>query len=208
VTIDTDHQNKRQAVRFDEFVADTGIVVTPAEEFDGFAVSVILPPDWEPLDSEQFTGMPGTRAWAWPADPGIERVRFAANAVLSMSRVEAALDPAEVFSMLCEWQVHMVQGTRERNRALELASEGPGVVGTLMMEITTDDYGPIASVSRTRIVPAGPQILIAQLTITALLDSPIDKANIGLTVAPGDATGPASVGYHGDAPTTSAEETR
>lgn len=163
-------------MRFDEFVADNGIAVVQADQFDGFAVSVILPPDWAPLDIEPYNSVPGTQAWAWPADPCIERHHFGANAVLSMSRVEASLDPAEAFAMLCEWQVHMVGDTHERHRALEPATEGPGVVGTLMMEITTSKYGPVASVSRTRIIPAGEQTLIAQLTITALLESPIDKA--------------------------------
>ena len=50
--------------------------------------------------------------------------------------------------------------------------------------------------------PAAPscETLIVQLTITSLLDSPIDKAHIALTVAPGDAEGPAPVGYHGETP--------
>lgn len=190
-------QQGTPAVRFDEFVADNGIAAAPADQFDGFAVSVILPPDWALLDVEPYNTVPGTRAWAWPADPCIERHHFGANAVLSMSVVEASLDPAEVFAMLCEWQLHMVGDTHERRRALEPATEGPGVVGTLMMEITTSEYGPVASVSRTRIIPAGEQTLIAQLTITALLDSPIDKAHIALIVAPGDAAGPAPVGYGG-----------
>lgn len=206
MTIGTDHHRERHVVRFDQFVADNGIAVLPADQFDGFAVSVVLPPDWPPLDIEPYNSVPGTRAWAWPADPCIERHHFGANAVLSMSVVEAPLDPAEVFAMLCEWQVHMVGDTHERHRALEPTTEGPGVVGTLMMEITTSEYGPVASVSRTRIIPAGEQTLIAQLTITALLDSPIDKAHIALTVAPGDAAGPAPVGYHGKAPGGSPEE--
>lgn len=207
MTIGTDHR-ERHAVRFDEFVADNGIAVVQTDQFDGFAVSVILPPDWEPLDTEPYDTMPGTQAWFWPADPCTERHHFGANAVLSTSRVEASLDPAEVFAMLCEWQVHMVGDTHERHRALEPATEGPGVVGTLMMEITTSGYGPIASVSRTRIIPAGEQTLIAQLTITALLDSPIDKAHIALTVAPSDAAGPAPVGDNGGEAlaTTSHEE--
>ena len=205
MTIGTDHR-ERHAVRFDEFVADNGIVVTLTDHFGEFAVSVVLPPDWEPLDTEPYDTMPGTQAWFWPADPCIERHHFGANAVLSMSRVGAALDPAEVFTMLCEWQLHMAGDTQEQHRVLEPATEGPGVIGTLMVEITTSEYGPIASVSRTRIIPAGPQTLIAQLTITALLDSPIDKAHIALTVAPGDAAGPAPVGYHGEAPGGSSED--
>jgi hypothetical protein len=50
--------------------------------------------------------------------------------------------------------------------------------------------------------PAAPscETLIVQLTITSLLDSPIDKAHIALTVAPGDAEGAAPVGYHGETP--------
>ena len=53
------------------------------------------------------------------------------------------------------------------------------------------------SVSRTRIIPAGEQTLIAQLNHHGAARFPIDKAHIALIVAPGDAAGPAPVGYGG-----------
>jgi hypothetical protein len=155
----------------------------------------------------EFLGeLPGKRMWGWTADPFIKR--FGANAVLSMSRVGASLDPTEVFGMLCEWQINMVEGTRERGRAVAAATDGPGIVGQLFLEIPTEDYGLIGSASRTRIIPAGPETLIAQLTVTALVDSPVDFADTGLTVAPGDATGPVPVGYHGPPPSAPTEEGR
>lgn len=103
----------------------------------------------------------------------------------------------------------MVEGTRECSRAVGPAIDGPGVVGMLFMEIASDAYGVVGSASRTRIVPAGPDTLIAQLTITALIESPVDFADTGLTVAPGDAAGPAApIGYHGPAPAPTPEEGR
>ena len=192
------------AVRFEEYVAARGIPVTPADEFDGYSVTVALPPDWALFDPQFLGELPGKRFWGWPADPFIER--FGANAVLSLSRIGAAPDPAELFAMLCESQMHIIEGTRERARTLAAAPEGPGVVGLLFLEIPTEEFGRIGSASRTRIVPAGSQTLIAQLTVTALVESPVDFADTGLTVAPGDAAGPAPIGYHGAGPAATTEE--
>jgi hypothetical protein len=197
-------QTAPPAVRFDDYVAVHGIVVTPCDDFDGYAVTVGLPPDWAVLDTDIVGELPGKQIWAWPNDPLIER--FGANAVLSLSRVTASLDPAEVFAMLCESQKQIVAGTRERSRALRAATDGPGVDGLQLLEISTEDYGRVASASRTRIVPAAAETLIAQLTITALVDSPVDFADTGLSVAPGAAGGPAPLGYHGAGPAPTAHE--
>ncbi len=192
------------AVRFEDYVAERGIPVAPADEFDGYSVTVALPPDWSLFDPQSLGELPGKRVWGWPADPFIER--FGANAVLSLSRVGAAPDPAELFAMLCESQMHMIEGTRERARSVTAATEGPGVVGLQFLEFSTEEFGRIGSASRTRIVPAGSQTLIAQLTVTALVESPVDFADTGLTVAPGDAAGPAPIGYHGTGPVATTEE--
>ena len=98
-----------------------------------------------------------------------------------MTQVEAVLDPAEVFPMLCEWQLHMVPGTQETSRDLSDATEGPGIVGTLALRIPSD-HGLLDSESVTRILTTPQRTLIAQLTLTALLESPVDRNNIGLAV--------------------------
>jgi hypothetical protein len=85
------------------------------------------------------------------------------------------------------------------------ATEGPGVVGLQFLEFTTEEFGRIGSASRTRIIPAGSQTLVAQLTVTALVDSPVDFADMGLTVAPRDTAGPGKIGYHG-APSAATQE--
>jgi len=112
-------------------------------------------------------------------DPSVEE--FRANAVLTMHRVEAALEPAEVFTMLCEQQLQSVPGTHEQHRDLAAAAEGPGAAGSLSMRINSD-LGPIDSVSRSRIITTGQEVLIAQLTATALHDSPADGAPTWITV--------------------------
>lgn len=190
------------AMRFEQYVAVNGIAVTPADKFEGYAMTVVLPPDWALFDPEKLGELPGKRVWGWPADPFIER--FGANAVLSLSRIGAAPDPAELFAMLCESQIHLIEGTQERARSLTAATEGPGIVGLQFLEMLTEEFGRIGSASRTRIAPAGSQTLIAQLTVTALVDSPVDFADMGLTMAPVDtaeAAGPAApIGYHSTPP--------
>jgi hypothetical protein len=197
-------QTDPPAVRFDQYVAERGIVVTPTDEFDGYSVTVGLPPDWALFDRGFLGELAGKRVWGWPADPCAER--FGANAVLSVSRVRASLDPTEVFTMLSEWQTHMVEGTRERSRAVGPATDGPGVVGMLFMEIATDEYGVVGSASRTRIVLAGSDTLIAQLTVTALIASPVDFADMGLTVSASNAPGPVPTSYRGPAAAATTEE--
>ena len=161
-------------MRLDEFLDNSGIPVAVVEQFDEYAVDVALPPGWEPFQSP-----PGTRVCIWRADP--VGARFCANVVLTMSQVEAALDPAEVFPMLCQWQLLMVPGTQETSRELAHANEGPGLIGTLALHIPSD-FGLLDSESVTRILTAQRRTLIAQLTLTALPESPVDRNNIGLAV--------------------------
>lgn len=148
--------------------------MAPVEQFDEYAVDVALPPGWEP-----FQYPPGTRICIWRADP--VGPRFNANVVLTMTQIEAVLGPAEVFSMLCGWQVHLVPGTQETARDLSDAMEGPGTVGTLALHIPSG-FGLLDSESVTRILTTQQRTLIAQLTLTALPESPVDRDNIGLAV--------------------------
>jgi hypothetical protein len=181
-------------MRFDEFVAKQGLVVSPVNRFAGFLVEVGVPPGWEPFESAA-----GVRVWAWRGDPYIEK--FCANAVLTMHRVEAPLDPAEVFAMLVQQQLQSVPKCRELRRELGLAGESVGVQGSLAMQIA-DKLGTIDSASQTRIITAGQETMIAQLTLTALHDSPVDRAHVWMTVRPGATALPASAGSRGGVPVT------
>jgi len=181
----------RRPVSFDEFISENGIPITVADQFDGYAVDVALPPGWEPFESA-----PGTRVCIWRGDPF--RKQFCANVVLTMTQIEAVLDPAAVFAMICEWQAQLMPGTQEKARNLSPATEGPGDVGTLALHMTAD-IGPLESMSVTRILNTEKATLIAQLTLTALPDSPVDRANIGLAfthVDPTAATETAMTGRH------------
>lgn len=173
-------------MRFDEFVQESGLSVFPVDRFVGFVVEVGVPPGWEPLDSAL-----GLRVWACRNDPCIDV--FCANAVLTMHRVEAPLDAVAVFAMLAEQQLQSVPGCREVRRELAAPTEGGGVVGALTMQIT-HELGTIDSVARSRIIMTEQETLIAQLTVTALHDSPVDRSTIWLTVHTGPATSPASAG--------------
>jgi hypothetical protein len=179
-------------MRFDEFVERHGITVSPVDRFDGLAVEVGVPPGWEPLDSGVGIGV-----WVCPTDLCLDE--FCANAVLTMHRVEASLGPGEVFAMLSNQQQQSVPGCHERHRELAVASDGVGIVGVLTMQIT-HELGTIDSVSRSRIIATEQETLIAQLTVTALHDSPVDRENISLSVRIGGAAGPASAGGHSGTP--------
>jgi hypothetical protein len=181
-------------MRFDEFVERAGVAVSPVDQFPRFVVKVGVPPGWEPFDSA-----PGMRVWVCRSDPRIDE--FCANAVLTMHRVEAVLDAREVFTMLIEQQLQSAPGCHELHRELAAATEGAGVTGLLAMEIT-HELGTIDSASRSRIVTTEQETLIAQLTVTALHDSPVDRAQIWLTVRMGAASGPASTGHHRGVPVT------
>jgi len=187
-------------MRFDEFVNKRGLAVFPVDRFAGLAVQVGVPPGWEPFDSA-----PGARVWACRNDPCI--AEFCANAVLTMHCVEAALDPAEVFAMLADQQLQSVPGCHEVRRELTVATEGAGVVGVLGMQIT-HELGTIDSVSQSRIITAGQETLIAQLTVTALHDSPVDRAHIWLSVRPGATAGAVPAGDRGAVPVTGVRDRR
>jgi hypothetical protein len=185
-------------MRFDEFVEKYGVAVSPVDRFAGFVVEVGVPADWEPFDSA-----PGARVWVCRDDPRIDE--FCANAVLTMHRVEAPLDASEVFAMLADQQLQTVPGCHELHRELAAATEGAGVVGALAMQIT-HELGTIDSVSRSRIITAEQETLIAQLTATALHVSPVDRRNIWLTVRMGAVAGSVSAGHHGGAPVAAPRE--
>jgi len=169
-------------MRFDEFVQQRNLAISAVDTFDGFVVEVGVPEGWYPFDS--VTGM---RMWACRSDPRSDI--FCANAVLVTHGVEAELDAAELFTMLAEQQLGSVQCAHEQRRVLSAATEGPGFVGVLAMQIN-DKLGTIDSLTRTRIITNSEETMIAQLTVTALQDSPANRANIWLTVRPLDGAGP------------------
>jgi hypothetical protein len=164
-------------MRFDEFMQESGVVVRPVDVFPGLIIDVGAGSGWESLNSAV-----GLRVWICRADPFIDE--FCANAVLTMHRVEAVLHPSEVFGMLVDQQVLGVPGCREVRRSLVSASEGPGAVGSLAMEIT-HERGTVVSLSTARLVTTEQEMHIAQLTVTTLRDSPVDRDGVWLTVRTG-----------------------
>lgn len=183
-------------MRIDEFLEQRGLAVTPVDRFAGFVVEVGVPPRWEPFDSAA-----GARVWVWRDDPRIDV--FCANAVLTMHRVEAPLAPDEVFVMLCEQQLQTAPRCRELHREFTAAAEGVGMVGALAMQIA-HELGTVDSESQSRIIMAEKETLIAQLTVTALHDSPVDRAYIWLTARPGPVANLAPVDHQ--APVTETRE--
>jgi hypothetical protein len=179
-------------MRFDEFMEKHGLAVSPVSRFTGFVVEVGVPSGWEPFDSAL-----GLWLWACRDDPCIKQ--FCANAVLTMHRVEAALEPAEVFTMLSDQQLQSAPACHEVRREMGLAGEFAGVQGLLVMRIA-HELGTIDSSSQSRIITAGQETLIAQLTVTARHDSPVDRAHIWLSVRPGATATSASAGCRGGAP--------
>lgn len=171
-------------MRFDVFAQQRNLAITAVDRFDGFIVEVGVPEGWYPFDSA--TGM---RIWVCRVDPRGDI--FCANAVLTTHSVDAELDAAEVFAMLAEQQLRSVQCAHEQGRSISAATEGPGVVGVLAMQID-DKLGTIDSLTRTRIITNPKETMIAQLTVTALQDSPANRAKIWLTVRPRDGAGPAA----------------
>ena len=174
-------------IRFDQFLEQEHIALLPIEQLAGFALGVILPPEWETLDE-----INGASVWIGPTHPRGEE--FCPNAVLTLHRVQAALDSAKVFSMLCEQQRQSVPNCHELHRLIAPAKEGPGSAGNLALRID-HELGLIDSVTWSRIVPDGNETLIAQLTLTALRDSAIDKTAIKLDFSLRDS----SEGDHGPA---------
>jgi len=161
-------------MRFDDFVRENKVPVTPVDQFTGLVVEVGAASDWEPFDSA-----PGFRAWLGPSDSRSET--FCANAVLTMHTVHSALNADDAFSMLSEQQASTVPACREVHREVAVSTEGAGIVGRLVLEIA-HQLGTIESVSTSRIIVTEQQTQIAQLTVTTLGASPADKSGIWLTV--------------------------
>ena len=179
-------------MRFDDYARARNIGIGPVDHVNGVVVEVGLPPEWEPFNSS-----PGMQVWFWRGDPRI--AEFGANAVLTMNIAEEPLDPFEVFAMLCEQQVGMVPGAVELHRESAAASEGPGIAGSLAMNIDSQ-FGTIGSVSLSRITATTRGTLIAQLTITALGDSPVNWESIWLYVKPCAPAGSTAGGQIGGFP--------
>ncbi len=187
-------------MRFDEFMARNGVAASPVDRFDGFTVDVGVPPDWTPFDSAVGIGV-----WVCRRYPPVDK--FCTNAVLTLHRIEAPLDAGEVFAMLCEQQLQSVPDCHERHRELAAATEGPGAAGVLAMQIT-HELGTIDSVSRSRIITTERETLIAQLTVTALHDSPEDRENIWLSVRRGAAASHAATSHSGGVPVSRTRDGR
>lgn len=187
-------------MRFDDFVRQNGIPFVPAEQFDDYLVEVAVPADWEAVQPSS-----GPRVWVWRNDPFKER--FCANAVLTLARADAVLDPAGVFEMLCEWQAQMLPGIHEVNRALAEDRVGPGVMGTLEL-LANADVGVLESVVIARIIATDTQTLIAQLTFTALPESPVRRSQIGFGVIPVPRTALSAPGLPGGTPVSRPAEAR
>lgn len=160
--------------RLDHYLRERAIAVAPADQFPGLIVEVGAPRGWELLDLTV-----GMRVWICRTGPC--KGGFCANAVLTMHRIEAGLPGDGVFEMLAEQQVQLVPGCSEMRRELGAATEGVGIVGLLAMKID-HELGTIDSESRSRIIATEQETLIAQLTVTALQDSPVRTSDIWLTV--------------------------
>jgi hypothetical protein len=161
-------------VRFDEFAAERNISVSAVDRFAGYSVRVGLPADWWLFDSA-----PGVRIWVWRGDPRIGV--FCSNAVFTMHRVEEPFDAGEMFGMLVDQQLQLVPPGQEQRRELASASEGVGFVGSVAIEFPLN-CGTVVSESRSRIITTERLTLVAQLTLTALQDSPVDRAKAWMTV--------------------------
>lgn len=102
--------------------------------------------------------------------------------------------------MLCDSNAHIYPDVHEYTREVEEATEGPGILGRFGMLVNAD-IGVLASESLTRVIADNRFTSIAQLTLTSLADSPVDRAHIRLAVTP--AVAPASaalVDHSGGAP--------
>ncbi|MCV7179926.1 LpqN/LpqT family lipoprotein [Mycolicibacterium sphagni] len=166
--------DKTTPTRFDEFVKRHNVSAIPADRFPGFTVKVGLPAGWVLLESA-----PGIRIWVDVNDPDIER--FCTNAVLTMHRVKASLDASEVFAMLVNQQVQSIPVYRETQREINLTMDGAGVAGMLVLEVA-DDLGPVRTLCRSEIATTTDETLVAQLTVTAMRDSPSNLKGIWLSM--------------------------
>ena len=88
--------------------------------------------------------------------------------------------------------------SHELRRDLVAAAEGPGFAGVLDMSIAAE-AGTVDSLSLSRIIADDRRTWIAQLTLTCLADSPVDRAGVWLRIRTGDgaAIGPDSVAQPG-----------
>lgn len=161
----------------------SAVDVTPVDRLAGFDVNVGLPLGWDPFESAA-----GLRVWVCRNDPLI--AEFCANAVLTMHCIKAELEAGEVFAMVAEQQLQSVPESRELRREVTAATEGPGVVGALAMEIGSKP-GIIDSVCQSRIITTDRETLIAQLTVTALHNSSVRQDEVWLTVRKTGAAGSA-----------------
>lgn len=107
--------------------------------------------------------------------------------------------------MLCDEQVQIVSGCHERYRSWHPSEDGIGITGTLSSQFDSE-LGTISSVTHSRILTHAEQTLLAQLTLTALVSSPVNWTNIRMTFIPTDsAPHPAESlagrprGFNGDA---------
>jgi hypothetical protein len=186
---------------FEDFLARNQVDSRTVDSFAGFAVDVALPMDWVPVDASEIAQ--GARAWVWRNDP--RRTVFGANAVLVLQHFDKALDPQTVFAGICGRQRHAVPaGSHEQHRDLGPSGDGPGYAGTLVLNIA-HPVGTIDSVTYSRIVADDAQTLVAQLTVTALDDSPLERGQVRLSMAADHAPAAAdTVSYHGGQPSAPA----
>jgi hypothetical protein len=169
-------------VELDEFLAQHHITVHPVADFPGLAVGVLFPAGWETSDDSGWM-----RVWTWADDP--HRDLFCASAVLTTHRLDAHVQAGEMFAILCEHQRHSVPNAREAHREFAAATEGPGEAGLLALEIDQVE-GTLDSLTHTRIITTDDELLIAQLTVTALHDSRPDWSHIRLVVKLDQETAP------------------
>ncbi|BDB40900.1 MULTISPECIES: hypothetical protein [Mycobacterium] len=167
-------------MKFDEYVKRSGIALTGVGQFPGFVVEIGMPAGWEPERSA-----PGLRLWCHADEKA--GGSFCANAVLTTHIAAADLDEEEVFAMLADEQMQSVPGCEEQHRDVASADDGIGIHGLLALQIPAHEFGAIESVSRSRIIKYGPETMIAQLTVTALLTSAVNHDAFWMTVRPGAA---------------------
>ena len=179
-------------MRIEQFLQTTGTATRQVDRFDNFMVKVGLPPMWQPMESPFATPL-----WIWVSDPCIKE--FGANAVLTMYVLDSPITGREIFPMLCEQQLQTFPQSRESKRELQDATEGPGLTGILVTQMDAD-VGAIDTVAWSRMITTDRETMIAQLTVTALHNSPVDWPEIWLSVETATTTGSVSVSRSGGAP--------
>lgn len=83
--------------------------------------------------------------------------------------------------MLIEQQLHCAPNGTQCVRELTPATEGAGFTGMSAVHIPLQ-RDTVVSESQSRIIVTEKQTLVAQLTVTALQSSPLDRASVWLTV--------------------------